>query len=184
MIKNLTKASVYTGMKRLTILSLVAYGILTTVLLLKLDPRPLVIGIDPYGTRIVGSYGDSILKAEKENLLKRFLIYLYSYDETNFDDRISEVGEFMNSELWERKRAEFISISSRLKTEPLTQKARITDIREIDETHYEADLELAITNRLKKASLKLRVSVELKASPRRSSKPYPWEVITYDEQTI
>ncbi len=184
MIKNITKASIYSGMKRFMVLALLAYCVLTTVLLLRLDPKPLVIGIDPYGTRVVGQYGDSILKAEKENLLKRFLVYLYSYDETNFDDRISEVGEFMSVELWDRKRAEFISISNRMKTESLTQKAKITDIREIDETHFEADIELSITNRLKKAALKLRVSVELKPSPRTSSKPYPWEVITYDEQTI
>lgn len=183
MIKNLSKASVYSGMKKVSLLILFGYCLLTTTLLLRLDPKPLVIGIDPYGTRVVGQYGDSILKAEKENFIKRFLIYLYSYDETNFDDRISEVGEFMSVELWDKKRSEFISVSGRMKNESLTQKAKITDIREIDEAHYEADIELTITNRLKKTTVKLRVSLELKQSPRTTSKPYPWEVIAYDEQT-
>lgn len=183
MIKVLPKSTVYAGIKKLLFLTLILYSGVTTFLLFRLDPKPLIIGIDPYGTRVLGAEKDPILKAEKENFLKRFVTYLYNYDETNFDERISIVGDFMNSKIWERRKAEFTSVSNRLKQEPLTQKGKITDLREIDETHFEADVEVHVQSRLRESTVKMRVEIELAAAPRTSSKPYPWEVTSYDEQT-
>ena len=183
MIKTFPKSTMYSALRKLVFFLLVVYAGVTTTLLFRLDPKPLIIGIDPYGTRILGSEKDPILKAEKENFLKRFITYLYNYDETNFDERISLVGDSMNSKIWDRRKPEFTSVSSRLKQEPLTQKGKIIDLREVDETHFEADVEVHVQSRLRESTVKMRVEVELTASPRTSSKPYPWEVTSYDEQT-
>lgn len=184
MIKRFSKMSQFTWLKRVFVFSVIAYGTIVSILLIRLDPKPLVIGVDPYGTRLVTSEKDPILKAEKDNFIKRFLIYLYNYDETNFDDRISIVGDSMSIKSWDKRKLEFITISSRIKNEPLVQKGKIIDLREIDETHYEADLDIHVQSRLRENSLKIRVAVELKSSPRSSIKPYPWEVTNYDEQTF
>lgn len=183
MIRSISKASAYQILRKLLFCLVTVYCVVTTVLLIRLNPKPLVIGIDPYGTRIIGTEKDPILKAEKENFLKRFISYLYNYDETNFDERISVVGDSMNGKLWEQRKAEFQPISSRLKQEPLSQKSRINDLREIDETHYEADIEINIQSRLRQNTVRMRVGIELAAAPRSSVKPYPWEVIAYDEKT-
>ncbi len=183
MIRQLPRSSRYQIMKHGIVLVLVLYSVLTSAVLFRLNPHPLVIGIDPFGTRVLGSGKDPILKAEKENFLKRFIIYLYNYDETNFDDRISVVGDFMNPKLWDLKKPEFVSISNQLKTESLTQKAKILDLREVDETHFEVDVEVSIQSKLRSSNLKIRASLELSPSPRTATKPYPWEVIRYDEQT-
>ena len=90
----------------------------------------------------------------------------------------------MASSLWDKKNAEFSALSMRLKKEPLSQKAKILDLREIDDRHYEADVAVGIRNRLKSVDLKLRVGIELKSSARSQTKPYPYEVSTYDEQTL
>lgn len=183
MIRVLPKAKYFDWMRRLMLIVLMLYAATTTLLLIRFDPKPVVIGIDPYGTRIVGSEKDPILKIEKENFIKRVLVYLYNYDETNFDDRISMVGDFMAAPLWERKKAEYLSISTHLKEEPLTAKGKVADLREVDETHFEADVEVHIQSKLRKSEMKFRVLLELKPAPRTTTKPYPWEVIAYDEQT-
>ncbi len=183
MIKAIPKITQYIWIKRIGFFGIVLYGLVTTGLLVRLDPKPLVIGIDPYGTRVITGEKDPILKAEKENFLKRFLIYLYNFDETNFDDRVSLVGDSMNGKLWDRRKTEFLNVSTRLKQEPLTQKGKIVDLREVDENHFEADLEIHIQSRLRENNVKMRVALEIVSSPRSSSKPYPWEVFNYEEQT-
>lgn len=160
---------------------LVLYSITVTVVLLKLDTRPIIIGIDSFGTRVVSNDQDPIVKAERVSFVKKFISNLYSYDETTFDDRISMVGDLMSDALWSEKKAEFKSLSDRLKTDTLTQKAIIQDIREIDESHFEADLKVTISSRLRQQQTEIRLRMELSESPRTTSKPYPWEVKNYAE---
>ena len=174
----------YFWMKRGLFVALVAYSVTVSVIILRINPTPILIGIDPFGTRVIVSQEDRLLKIEKENFLKRFLVQLYAYDETNFDERISTVGDLMAGALWEKRRPEFVALSTRLKTEPLSQTAKILDLRELDAHHYEADVAVNVHNRLKNADLKLRISINLAASARSQVKPYPYEVISYDEQTI
>jgi hypothetical protein len=172
----------FVWMKRFCLICLLAYSGVTTILLIKLDPKPLVIGIDPYGTRVVTGEKDPILKAERDAFIKRFIIYLYNFDETNFDERISLMGDSMSLDLWERKKSEYLSISTRLKAEPLSQKGRILDLRQVDDFHYEADLEVHIQSRLRENDLKVRVSLDLSSAHRTNTRPYPWEIKQYDEQ--
>lgn len=181
MILKLKKYSHITALKNLVIGFLTLYSLTTSVLLLKLDPKPMVIGIDPYGTRVVTGAEDPILKAEKIAFIKQFLSKLYTYDETNFDERISQVGDLMAQSLWESKLEDFKSVSERLKSEPLSQKSVVIDLREVNDSRYEADLEVKINSRLKESGFKIRVGIELNQSPRTIVKPYPWEVKTYDE---
>jgi hypothetical protein len=184
MLIKLKNYSHLTAMKNLMIGFLILYSITLTVILLKLDLNPMVIGIDPFGTRVVTTAEDPILKAEKISFMKQFLNHLYNYDETSFDDRISHVGDLMAQSLWESKLEDFKSISDRLKSEPLRQMGSIVDLREFSDSRYEADLEVKIVSRLKESKLKVRVGIDLNQSARTMTKPYPWEVKTYDENVI
>ena len=166
------------------VISLISYSATISVVLFRMNPAPILIGIDPFGTRIIATQEDRLLKIEKENLLKRFILQLYNYDETNFDERISAAGDLMSVSLWEKRNPDFSALSKRLKNEPLSQKAKILDLREIDDRHYEADVSIGIRNRLKSVDLKLRIGIELKPSARSQTKPYPYEVATYDEQAL
>ncbi len=62
--------------KRLGVLALLGYGAVTTVLLMRLTPIPLLIGVDQYGTRVIGAGDDRLLRREKENFLKLFVSQL------------------------------------------------------------------------------------------------------------
>ncbi len=182
MIKKLPKSTHYQILRNILILGLTVYAVGITIAFLRSNPLPLVIGIDSYGTRIVSSENDSVLKLEKNQFVRQFVNYLYSFDETNFDDRISLVGDLMSESLWEKKKAVFTGISNKLKEEPMVQKGQTIDLREIDETHFEADVDASIQSRLRKSTAKVRVQIEIGKAPRTTSKPYPWEVIQYDEQ--
>lgn len=170
--------------KNLVGFSLLSYSVLTTVLLIKLKPEPLLIGVDPYGTRIIRTTDDRLIRQEKENFLKKVIQILNNYDSETFKQKISEVGDFMSKELWEKKRDEFHRISEGLEKESLTQRTEIEDLREVDSHTFQADLIIRIKNRLQETVVKTRVDLKLRESPRTTQNPYPYEVDSYEEQTL
>ncbi len=160
---------------------LITYSAIATVLLVRLNPKPVLIGIDPYGTRIIREGGDRLIRQEKENFLKHFLALQYNYDQTNFEKRISDSGDLMAEALWSQKKVEFQRLADQLKTEELTQTVEIKELREVDPQNFEADLVIHIKRRLNESAVKLRVELKLHSNPRRENNPYPYEVERYDE---
>jgi len=168
--------------KKAIVIGLVAYAGIASVLLLRLKPQTLLIGVDQYGTRIIREPGDRLLKKEKENFLKRFLALHYGYDSETFEKRISDGGDLMAEQLWTEKREEFERIGKQLKTEDLTQEVQVSELREMDEWTYQADLALKVRRKLTEAVVKLRVELRIRPNPRRENNPFLYEVERYDEQ--
>ncbi len=182
MFKKIPRIALLSIAKKVIVFGLVCYAGVASVLLLRLKPQTLIIGIDQYGTRIVREPGDRLLKKEKENFLKRFLALQYGYDTETFEKRISDSGDLMADQLWTEKRAEFDRIAKQLKTEDLTQEVQVTELREVDDWTYQADLALKIRRKLTESAVKLRVELRIRPNPRRENNPYPYEVERYDEQ--
>jgi len=169
---------------RISISLLILYAAVATVLLFRLDGEPTVIGIDQYGTRIVTSHTDPILKREKILLVRNFAEALYNFNEINFDERASSIGDWMSDDLWKQKQSEYKTLSDRLKTEPITQTGRVLDIREIDELEFEVDMDLETMSRLRRSESKVRVSIQLDGAKRDRLRPYPYEVKSYEETVL
>lgn len=184
MIRTIKPQSLVSLWKKAVTFTLVGYAVVTTCLLVKLDFNPVVIGIDAYGTRVITTSDDRLIKKEKENFLKHFLTLQYNYDATSFEHNLHESGDLMASGLWDSKKEGFKKVSEGLKSEPISQKLVITDIRDVDGSSYEADLALEIERRLVKTSVTLRVTLKLKPRPRTTQNPFPYEVESYDEQII
>ncbi len=157
MFGSLNRVSFYSITRKALVGGLVAYGVIATVLLFRLNPNPVLIGIDPYGTRIIREGGDRLIRQEKENFLKHFLTLQYSYDSESFDRRISDCGDLMAEDLWTQKKVEFERLAKQLKAEELTQTVEIKELREVDSSHFEADLVMHIKRRLSESTVKLRV---------------------------
>lgn len=181
MFRRIEIATVYSVAKRLMVLGLIGYGVVMTILMFRLSPKPILIGMDQYGTRVIRESGDRLFKREKENFLKRFLTLVYSYDPDTFEKRISDSGDLMTKNLWETKKAEFMRIATQLKTEPLAQMADVQELREVDDGTYQADLMLRVQKRLVESKIKLRIEIRVRPSLRRENNPYPFEVESYDE---
>lgn len=176
------KATAYSFLKKVVLGLAVIYIMVATVLLLRIRPEPLLIGVDQYGTRVIRDSSDRLVKKERENFLKRFLMLFYNYDSGSFEERISESGDLMSGALWAEKRDEFSKIARQLKAEDLEQKATVSELRELDETSYQADVALIIRRKLTESKVKLRVDLRVRPNRRNEKNPYPLEVERYDEQ--
>lgn len=182
MFRRPERVTVLSLAKKTMVMGLVLYGAATTVLLVRLKPQPLLVGIDAYGTRIIRESGDRLLKKERENFLKHFLALLYNYDSETFDKRISDGGDLMATALWKEKREEFERIARQIKTESVAQAAEVQELREVDDGAYQADLLIRVQRRLTETTVKLRVEIRIRPNTRRENNPYPYEVERYDEQ--
>lgn len=182
MFRTIPKVAILSLAKKVIVVGLVAYAGIASVLLLRLKPQTLLIGVDQYGTRVIRESGGRLLKKEKENFLKRFLALLYGYDSETFEKRISDGGDLMADLLWSEKREEFDRIGKQLKNEDLTQEVQVLELREIDDWTYQTDLQLKIRRKLTESVVKLRVDLRIRPNPRRENNPYPYEVERYDEQ--
>lgn len=184
MFKTIRPASLVSLAEKIVILGLLGYGALTSVLLLKLKPQPILIGIDQYGTRVLKESDDRLIKMERHNFVKKFIASQYNFNSENYVTRISESGDLFSRELWEEKQEEFSKIAEGLKAERLTQVTEVEDLREVDANTYQADLLIRVKNKLKEASARLRVTLKIKYAARREANPYPYEVESYDEQVL
>ncbi len=167
MFGSLNRVSLLSIAKKALLGGLAAYAAVATVLLIRLNPKPILIGIDPYGTRIISEGGDRLIRQEKENFLKHFLSLQYAYDQATFQKRISDCGDLMAEELWVQKKVEFERVAAQLKAEELTQTVEIKELREVDAQNFEADLVIHVKRRLNESSIKLRVDLKMRANPRR-----------------
>jgi len=181
MFGSLNRVSILSIAKKALIAGIGIYAVIATILLFRLSPKPVLIGIDPYGTRIITEAGDRLIRQEKENFLKHFLSLQYSFDSESFDKRISDCGDLMSEALWVQKKVEFERLAKQLKAEELTQTVAIQEVREVDSANFEADLVIHVKRRLNESTVKLRVDLKIHPNPRRAANPYPYEVERYDE---
>ena len=167
--------------KRGIFLGLCVYCMVVTVVALKMRPQTLLIGLDSYGARVIREASDPVLRKEKENFIKQFLIQLYTFDGESFERRVSVCGDLMTKDLWLKKKPEFAGIAAKLKTDPLVQVLEIQELREVDTNTYQADIKIQVQRKLEINTVKLRVDIRISPSERRETNPYLFEVKDYDE---
>lgn len=184
MILKFKPVSQLSFMKKVSVISITAWAALSTILLLRLQPRVVLIGIDSYGARVITKETDRLLRLERENFIKKYLTYSYSYSSTNYDERTSLAGDMMASRLWNEKKKEFTQISENLRKIELVQESKILELREVDLENFEADLELKVRSKLQEATTKLRVEIKINKAKRTEESPYQYEVESYGEHVI
>ncbi len=184
MIRHFNPMSILSFLRNALIVLLVLWAAISTILLLRMKPQVVLVGIDPYGTRLITSENDRLLKGERENFVKKYLAYAYNYSSASFDSRISVAGDMMTQKLWQEKKEEFARISEGLKKHELSQTAKVLELREIDPENFEADLEIRVKTKFQEATTKLRLEIKLRKARRFDQNPYPYEVANYAEQII
>jgi hypothetical protein len=168
----------------LLFLSLTVWATIASVVALNAKPTLILVGIDQYGTRLISSETDRLLLIEKQNFLKKYLHFLFNYNSANYDTRTSSAGDMMSEALWELKKTELERISNQLKNTELTQTATITELRELPDNIYEADIHIELQTKLEKKTTKLRTILKLRPSTRTQNQPYPYEVIEDEEHLL
>jgi hypothetical protein len=168
-------------MQILSVGGLGLYSIVISVLLLRQDPKPLVVGVDQYGMRLLNEGDDPLLARERIVFLKEVLGLMYEYDPQTLSSRIARLGDYLSNEAWAKVQPNYVQIQSRMKQEGFHQRYKILDLREVDQTRFEADLEVEAVSKTRSKKLVVRTELELKKRSRSSENPYAWEVIRYEE---
>ena len=88
----------------------------------------------------------------------------------------------MKNSLWSKKEDEFKSIFDNLKKTSINQESTLNDLREIDESNYDAYLTIVVKTKLKETEVKLKVSITISTHERNIDNPFGWEVIKIHEQ--
>lgn len=171
-------------LKRTIIFGLAAYSAIATVMVLKMEPKTIIIAVEPTGTRIVDSNSDKALESERESFVRRFVGLLYSYDSSNFDERVSSAGDLMTAPLWAAKKGDFLGLSHRIKSSEIVQSVKLRDLRELDPQHYQADLEIKVKRRLEEGVAKIRLDLTVNPTKRAYANPYDMEVADYVETPL
>jgi len=187
MSKSIRLASSFEKVQKLKMVLVIVLGVysaVTTLCLVKVKPKTILIGIENNATRIIGSNDDRLLRLEKQAFLKQFIRTLYNYDESSYKEKVSLAGDLMSDQLWKGEKPKFEEISKKLEGKEITQEVRILDLREIDLDQYEADLELKVKDRLTEVTPKIKVKITINEHRRSDLNPYPYEVEHYDEQNI
>ncbi len=144
----------------------------------------ILIGLDDAGTRVITSASDPILAKERVKFVREFLRGFYNYSSTDYSQSMSQAGALISDTLWKEKETDFKRIVAQMKLTPLTQEARLLDLREVSEQEFEADLDIHIRSRLQERTVKYRVALTITPKKRSTSNPYPLEVTSIHETEI
>jgi multidrug efflux pump subunit AcrB len=171
-------------LRRLLFLGVVVWALVATVLLLKNQPKTLLVGIDQYGARLITDQSDRLLKAEAENIAKRFVVTLLNYSAETFESQVSQAGDLISEKAWELRRDEFRKLSERLKGQEFSQVAKIQEVRQVSDLEFEIDVKVESKSRLQAATTALRYQLKLQPKKRTALNPSAFEVADYAEHVL
>jgi len=163
---------------------LLAWAATSSIWAYQNKPRIIFIGLDDSGTRIITEATDPILAKERVKFVREFLRGYYNYASTDYTQAMSQAGALMSDPLWREKELDFKHIADQMKQTPLTQEARLIDLRQVSEQEFEADLDIHIRSRLQERTVKYRVVLTIAPRKRNTENPYPLEVTGIHETEI
>lgn len=186
-MKNLKIKNVQNRYLKLIAISLLSiYSVVMTVVDLQKKPVTTIIAIEETGTRVVTDENDSALKKEKKNFIQSFISYLYAFNSSNFESRMSSAGDLMSNELWAQKVEGFRKASAQVKNDDFMSVCQIKDIQEssANPNKFRAVIEVTFRKKLQTEKKRYAVDIEVKRSKRDVLNPYDMEVVRYDEIAV
>lgn len=163
-------------------LSLISTG-LSIFTLFKLR-NPVIIGIDPNGTRIVREHKDPIFKTEAVSFIQRFTFNVFNFDSQNFFKRLGAATTVMSDALWDKKRREIMDLRNRVERDEISLTGVIQEMTLDDKGTYHCLVSVKKKSRLNIQEHKIKIAIRLKATKRTPENPYGLEVDSYEESLI
>lgn len=147
--------------------------------------KPLLIGIDSDGTRVISSIEDPLLRSEKVAFIKRFIENFYQYNAENFDKRMAISTDMMSEELWNKKLKDLSELRTKLQNDPISTEVLIKKINkhETEGTYY-AHIGITITHRLDRKTIQMLLTISVKDRQRSTKNPWGMEVNEIEEKEL
>jgi hypothetical protein len=183
-IQNLKIKNIQNRVLKITSISLlVLYALVITIVDLQKRPVTTIIAIEDTGTRVVTDQNDAALKKEKRNFVQAFISYLYAFNSSNFESRMSSAGDLMSNELWAQRVESIRKAVIQIQNDDLVSLCQIKDIQESNSNpnKFRAVIEVTFRRKLQTEKKRYAVDIEVKKSKRDILNPYDMEVIRYDE---
>lgn len=146
--------------------------------------RPMIIGIDANGTRIVTDQADPIYKTEAVTFIQKFLFNVYNFDSENFMKRIGLTTTMMSEDLWKTKRAEILDLKNKVERDSIRISGQIQKMTLDDSGVYHGLVLVKERSRMNEQDHLIGVSIKLKTVSRTQDNPYGLEVDSYEEAPI
>jgi type IV secretory pathway component VirB8 len=146
--------------------------------------KPLIIGIDSNGTRIVTEQTDPIYKTEAIQFIQKFLFNLYNFTSNNFFKRIGLTTSYMSEELWKRKKNDILSLKEKVEHEEIVLSSEVLKLSRDEKGTYHALISINEKSRLNEQTHKIEVTLELLQTARSIDNPFGLEVNSYEETIL
>lgn len=167
-----------------TLVALLMWAIIATAFAFLKSDKTVLIGIDEAGTRIIASTSDRLVQSELRNFLKYFFEMYYSYNDQNYNERMSLSTDLFSNALWEQQRDKIVQLGVNLKKTPLSQSMEIQSIDRIDNSKIEAFLLLTIHARMNDQKVKLKVQLSYQRVQRNEKNPWGFEVMEISDVSL
>lgn len=165
-----------------SVLCLISVGVNLRVL--SKSSRPMIIGIDTNGTRIVTDQADPIYKTEAVAFIQKFLFNVYNFDSENFMKRIGLTTTMMSEDLWKSKRSEILDLKNKVERDSIRISGQVQKMTLDDSGVYHGLVFVKERSRMNEQDHLIGVSIKLKTVPRTQDNPYGLEVDSYEEAPI
>lgn len=146
--------------------------------------KPIIIGIDSNGTRIVTEKVDPIFKTEAVAFIHRFFFNAYNFDSRNFFKRLGLATTMMSEDLWKRKENEILDLRSKVERDSIELSGQVIKITQDETGTFYALVDLKEKNRLNQQEHRLKVALKLKQVARTPENPFGLEVDSYEESIL
>lgn len=146
--------------------------------------RPMIIGIDTNGTRMVTDQADPIYKTEAVAFIQKFVFNVYNFDAENFMKRIGLTTTMMSEDLWKAKRSEILDLKNKVERDNIHISGQIQRMTLDEAGIYHGLVLVKERSRMNEQDHRIEVSIKLKTVPRTQDNPYGLEVDSYEEAPI
>ena len=146
--------------------------------------KPMIIGIDANGTRVVTENDDPIYKTEALAFLQKFFFNTYNFDSDNFFKRVGYATTLMSEKLWKTKEKEIFDLKNKVERDKTVLSAEISKLSKDENENYFALIEVKEKNRLNEQAHKIKASLKLIQVARTHENPFGLEVDSYEETIL
>ena len=167
-----------------TSLLLCTFSVISMRQALAIAQKPILIGIDSNGTRIIARADDPIFDTEAVQFSKLFVNKLYNFTPQNFMDNVGFASTFFSITLWEQEEAKFLELMKNVEKEQISMKTNIDKITKNSDSEYTILMNNNEVTRLNSNIRNLSLKLYIRRIERNKTNPYGLEVIRYEENIL
>lgn len=166
------------------ILALLLWALTASVAYIRSEEKVILIGVSDEMTYLIQTSNKKLEAKEKLSFLTHFLGIYFSFDKSNYADRMSQSGDLMSEDLWALKNTEILKIKSNLETDPYSQKIQVLSIDDLGDGKIEVRARMTVNRKITSESVNIKINLKVGTRTRNSNSPWPYEIQELSDETL